>query len=495
MGIIRKQSIQTSVLSYLGVGLGYINVVLLFPAFFAPEEFGLTRILGAIIGITSQFALFGLTNGIIRFFPRFKEGDEDRLHGLLGLSLLIGTIGVLAAMFFLWAGDDFIIDHYADRSELISRFYFLLFPYLAFEVLYQILASFSRGLLKAVINVFFREVFLRVCTTLLIVLFHFQVIDFSAFMVLYVSQYAVMAFGLALYIIAIGKFKLGLDMDFLTPELKREMLKYSSFTLLSNVGSYVLVSIDLLMVGSMIGLQYTAYYAVAFYIAALLNIPRTAINSISVPVISEAWKSNDTATIQDIYAKSSINQLLAGTLLFIGLWANEASLFSMLPTEYAEGKWVLFFILLARLIDVGFGINDGIIATSKAYTFETYSNIILIILTVGLNLVFIPLYGIMGAAMATALSLALFNLGRYFFLKIKFGFNPFTWRTTVILMIGAVVYGISCLLPQQNHFMVDLLLRSTIITALYVPAVLALKLSPEATDLYELVWNRLRGKR
>jgi O-antigen/teichoic acid export membrane protein len=495
MGVIRKQSIQTSILSYLGVGLGYINVVLLFPAFFAAEEFGLTRILGAIIGIVSQFALFGLTNGIIRFFPRFREGDDDNLHGLLGLSFLVGTMGVLVAGFFMWLADDLIIDHYADRSQLISQFYFLLLPYLAFEVFYQILASFSRGLFKAVINVFFREVFLRVSTTLLIVLFHYQLIDFSGFMVLFVSQYAVMALGLALYIMAIGRFKLGLDLEFLRPELKREMLKYSSFTLLSNVGSYVLVSIDLLMVGSMIGLQYTAYYAVAFYIAALLNIPRTAINNISVPVISEAWRRNDTATIQDIYVKSSINQLLVGTLLFVGLWANEASIFSMLPAEYAEGKWVLFFILLARLIDVGFGINDGIIATSKAYTFETISNIVLILLAIGLNLIFIPLHGIVGAAMATALSLSLFNIGRYLFLKVKFGFDPFTWRSAVILLVGVLVFGLSCLLPEQDHFVVDMLLRSLIVAALYIPTVLSLKLSPEATDLYKLALNRLRGKR
>jgi O-antigen/teichoic acid export membrane protein len=187
--------------------------------------------------------------------------------------------------------------------------------------------------------------------------------------------------------------------------------------------------------------------------------------------------------------------LLAGTLLFIGLWANEANLFSMLPAEYAEGKWVLFFILLARLIDVGFGINDGIIATSKAYTFETFSNIVLILLTVGLNLIFIPLHGIVGAAMATALSLSLFNIGRYLFLKVKFGFNPFTWRTAVILLVGTAVYGVSCLLPKLDNFVVDMLLRSSIVAGLYIPTVLALKLSPEATGLYQLVLNRLRGRR
>ena len=81
------------------------------------------------------------------------------------------------------------------------------------------------------------------------------------------------------------------------------------------------------------------------------------------------------------------------------------------------------------------------------------------------------------------------------FLKVKFGFDPFTWRSAVILLVGVLVFGLSCLLPEQDHFVVDMLLRSLIVAALYIPTVLSLKLSPEATDLYKLALNRLRGKR
>ena len=81
MGVIRKQSLQTTLLSYFGFGLGYVNAVLLFPVFFAPEEFGLTRVLIAVVGISAQLALFGLTSAIIKFLPLFKEGDEENaLH-------------------------------------------------------------------------------------------------------------------------------------------------------------------------------------------------------------------------------------------------------------------------------------------------------------------------------------------------------------------------------------------------------------------------------
>ena len=63
-----------------------MNVVLLFPRFFSPEEFGLTRVLVAAVGILSQFALFGMVNSVIRFFPFFKDKDAGH-NGLLSRAL------------------------------------------------------------------------------------------------------------------------------------------------------------------------------------------------------------------------------------------------------------------------------------------------------------------------------------------------------------------------------------------------------------------------
>lgn len=492
MGVIRRQSLRTAILSYLGVGLGYINVVLLFPVFFEPEQFGLTRVLIAVIGISAQFALFGMTNAIIRFFPRFKGGDEDKHHGMLGLALLSGFIGTAIVAAVLLIVQPWVIGHYQERSALFVQFYYLLFPYLLFEVCYQIFTSYTRALYHAVINVLFREVFLRAGTFLLILSYHFNLIGFDDFMLLFIAQFGIMAAGLAIYLLYIGKFSLKIDSGFLTPSLKKELVRYGSFTMLSSVGALFLMNIDVIMISSMIGLDQTAFYAVAFYIVALMNIPRNALNNISVPVISDAWKRNDRETIQRIYVKTSINQFLLGMLLFIGIWANEANIFSMLPQQYSGGKWVLLFVGLARLADIGFGVNGGIITTSEYYRFDTYANLILIGLTVALNLLFIPAYGITGAAMATGISLLSFNIGKYVFLKLKFGFDPFTWRSAVTVVLGAVAYSVSCLLPQQSDSVVDLVLRAAVIVAIYVPISLALKLSVDVNDLVVAIWKSVK---
>lgn len=494
MGIVRRQSIQVSILSYLGFGLGYINAILLFPAFFKPEEFGLTRVLIAVVSVAAQFALFGVTNAIVRFYPRFKDGDETHQHGLLGMAIAWGTVGILLVGSVLYFVQSWVIESHNEGSVLFQEYYMLLFPYLIFEVFYQIFAGYNRAIYKSVINTFFREVFVRLCTTALILAFSKSWIGLNEFMWLFVFQHGVVAVGMAAYLIIAGRFGIIIDRDFLTRDLRKEILKYLTFTSLTNVSAMMLLSIDILMIGYMVGFDGTAFYSVAFYIMALLNIPSIAITNISTPIVSEAWKRKDMDAIQQIYSKTSINQLLLGTLIFIGIWANESNIFQVLPDEYSGGKWVLFFVGIGRLIDVGFGINSGIITNSSWYRFDTYSNVALLLVAVTLNFIFIPPFGITGAAIATAISLGVYNIAKYLFLKIKFGFDPFSWQTVATLIVGVLVFGISCLLPTQDHLIVDIMIRSGIILVLYVPIVLGLRLSAEANDLYRVTLKLLRGK-
>lgn len=468
--------------------------MLLFPAFFEPEEFGLTRVLIAVIGITGQLALFGMTNAIIRFFPRFKDGDEINHNGLLLYALQWAFVGVVGVWILLCVGQNWVIEYQGADSKFFSNFYYLLFPFLAFEVLYQITASYTRALYHSVINVFFKEVFLRITTTVLIFAYYLNWLNFETFMLCFVLQQSLLGLGMLVYLKKIGKLGLKKNASFYTKELTGEIWKYRSFTAMTNVSAHFLMAIDILMISMLIDLGNTAFYAVAFYIVALINIPRNAMANISLPVVSDAWKRDDLQEIQQVYSKTSINALVIGTLIFVGIWANHANIFKILPAEYAGGKLVLLFVGLARLADIGFGLNGGIISTSKWYKFDTYANFLLLALTVILNLVFIPKFGLTGAAMATAIALVVFNILKFSFLWTKFRFNPFRFQSVLTVLLGVAVYGVSTFVPVQQHFVQDILVRSSLIIALFLPAAYALQLSKDANDLVKHWWRKVLGK-
>jgi O-antigen/teichoic acid export membrane protein len=310
---------------------------------------------------------------------------------------------------------------------------------------------------------------------------------------LFVIQQGLLAAGMAIYLKKIGHFSLSIDRSFLTQGFKKEILNYRAYTTLSNVSAYMLMSVDVIMIGYMIGLDNTAFYTVAFYIVALLNIPRNAISNIALPVVADAWKRDDREEVQNVYAKTSINQMLVGTLIFVGIWANEANIFQILPSEYSGGKWVLFYVGLARLTDAAFGLNGGVITTSKWYKFGTYANLVLLVITVALNLFFIPRYGISGAAMATAISLGSFNLAKYIFLKLKFGFEPFSWKSLGVILLGALSYFISTLIPTQDNYLIDIVIRSTAIVAIFAPIAYVLKLSEDVNTFVIAMLRRVKN--
>ena len=492
MGVIRRQSIKTSLLSYAGVGLGYLNVILLFPSFLSAEEFGLTRVMLAVVTIGSQFALLGSGNSIIRFFPEFKDPEKGH-KGLLGLGLLLATIGFLIICSLLIVMKPCVVDHYAERSALVGQYFTLIIPFLGVEVLFQVFRSYSRALLYAVVNIALKEVVVRSLTTLLLFAFYIGMMSFDTFILLFVIQYGLITLLLALYLVKIGEFFGGLKRYTLSSDLKKRMANYSLFAILSNTSALFVMNIDVMMINEMIGLDSVAFYAVAFYVVSLINIPRGAILNIAMPLVSEAWKNNDVKQIHGIYEKSSINQLTIGILFFVGIWANQETLFAMLPPEYASGKWVLFFVGIARLIDISFGINGGILANTSHYRYETYFGLGLVVVSIILNLVCIPLWGITGAAIATGTSLLLLNFGRYVLLKSKLGIGPFTSKSVIAIVLGVGAYGLNLLIPQMENLIVDLVLRSAVITVVFVPLAIIFKLSEDGNQLLFGWWKKLKG--
>ena len=394
----------------------------------------------------------------------------------------------------LYFAEPLVVAAKQQDSSLFADYYMLLFPFLAFEVLYQVLSNYARAQFHSVVNVFFKELFLRITTALLIGAYYLGWLTLPQFFWLFVLQFGFLVVGLLVYLRGIGPLGLKVDQTFLDGPLRKELLRYRTFSALTNVSAYMLLYIDILMVGFMVGLKYTAFYSVAFYVVALMNIPRNAISSISLPVVSDAWQRNDLDKIQSVYAKTSKNQLLMATLLFVGIWANEANVFKLLPDAYADGKWVLFFAGIARLADAGFGMNGGIIVTSKFYKFDTYFNVVLLAVTVLLNWVLIPIYGISGAAMATAISLCSFNVAKYFFLRLKFGFDPFDRRSVFILLLGLLCYGANTFVPNQENLVLDVTLRSTLILGIFVPVSLKWRLSEDVNQFVQSLWDRFKSK-
>lgn len=340
---------------------------------------------------------------------------------------------------------------------------------------------------------------LRLMACVCVILFLYQFIQLKGFIILIVSSYGI---GLLLIIFYIGYLKklyLKPDFRFTKTSLLKEMQMYGLWVLLGGAGGLLVTKIDTLMISSMSGLAKTGVYSIAFFIATIIEIPRRTISQIAYPLVADAWKNNDLPKIKKLYEKSALNQLIVGSFLFIGIWANIDSIFALIPKGeiYSAGKYVVFFVGIGKLVDMATGINAEIIITSKYYRFDIVSVCCLAVLAIVTNLIFIPIYGITGAAIAAAISMFLFNLIRFTFIKIKFGLQPYSWKILIALVVPVIAYFISTLIPLQQHIFIDIFLRSVIVTVVFFVLIVGLKVSEDVNaTLYKvfLIVKNVRKK-
>jgi O-antigen/teichoic acid export membrane protein len=211
-----------------------------------------------------------------------------------------------------------------------------------------------------------------------------------------------------------------------------------------------------------------------------------------MPVISRAFRENDQKEVKEIYVKSAINNLIIGALIFIGLWINLDNIFALIPkTEvYSLGKMVVLIIGGGKIIDMAAGVNGEIIVMSKHYRVNVYLVVVLAIVTVLLNYILIPIYGLSGAAIGSTLALLFFNFSKFLFLKAKLNMQPFTLNTLKVIAISATALFIGLWLPRIENIYVDIITRSTLVTIVYCLAIYFTQASKEINSEINKFFNR-----
>lgn len=496
MGRIARQATFNTLLAYLGIGLGFVNVVLLYPRVLKDDEFGLTRLLVSIATIAAQVAQLGAENTIIRYFPYFR--DHDRKHrGLLSMLLLFGLIMSLVAMLVLWAFHGTFTGIFADRNALYGRYGLLLLPIVLAEVYFILLRSFSRSLHRTVQPTFIREFLLRALQTVLILIqwqFH---LPFHLFMAAYAGVFLLSTLSLAFDLFRSGHFRLGWEERWMPRRLRRSMATYTFFTFTASIAGIILGNIDQLMIGALLGnkaLTYVAHYAVAFYFGSVIAAPGRALQQAATPLLADAWKRNDRALIGTLYRKSSFVQLIVSGFLFVLMFTGMVDLFELLPPAYGGAALVAFIIGLAYLLTSAIGLNTPIINMSRSYRLDFWSSLIMVVINLIANFFLIRSMGLVGAAWATFISLVSVNAYRTWFLWWRYRLWPFDRRSLLVAMLIIA----SCLLlpwiPLTGNPWFDLPLRGLIAAALFWPLAYVMGLTPELFDLVVTpAMNRIRS--
>lgn len=490
MGIIQRQSISGTIYSYVGVILGFITTALLFTHFFTTEEVGLFRILVSYSILFAQFAGLGINTITVKLFPYFRNEGKNH-HGYLGLALIVSLVGLVLAILAYLLFKPLILDNAKDGSQLFTSYFYYVIPLIVFTLLFNVFDTYYRVLYNAVKGIIYKEVIQRTLVLAVIIPFYFEVFDFHQTVILYTL--ALISPGVLLFASLVYNRKLHIkpDLSIIDKNFAKDMVKIGFFGIVASFSGVLVMTIDSIMVERIMGLSATGIYSITFFFGTLILVPMRTMGKISSVVISDAWKNNDIAVINNIYKKSSISLSIVGLLLLIGIWGNIDNVFHIITNEYLPGKYVILIIGLANLTDIAMGVSPHIIVNSKYYRYLSYFLLIFAVLIVVSNILLIPIYGIIGAAIATLISKLIYNCIKFIFLYRKFRLQPFTWKIVLLYLIGITVYSISLLIPVMSNYLVDIIVRSSIIGVLFIIPVYYFKISEDINNKIEVIFERL----
>ena len=494
MSVIRKQTIIGSIYLYTGVGLGFIITGVLFPKILSADQIGLLRLLVSYSAIFSQFASLGWPRITARMFPYFRNKKEKH-NGFFFLLLIVGLIGFCIAVIIFYLLKPVIISVNIEKSALFLDYINYLIPFILATLFFSLLEAYARVLYYSVEGTFAREVFQRIITLIGILLFFFNYLDFNEFVVFYLISRALPIVFLFLFLLS--KKEISIKPQFKTLLDKKFVKTIISVGLYGIIGGFVynlILNVDSIIVGSMLGTGATGVYSTTFFFGTLIIIPSRALRRTSSIFIADAWKDNDLNKIREIYYKSSINQFLSGLLLLIIIWINIHNILNFLPEEFAKGKYVILFIGLARLADAFSGNSSVIISLSKYYKVSTLFSSISLVLIIVTNLIFIPAWGISGAAFATFITLFITMIIKYLFLKIKYHLKIYDIKHVFIILSGLIAYMINELVPVHENLYLDIIIRSIPVVIVYFMLIYSFKVSEDINDLSNKLISRLLKK-
>ena len=493
MGIIQKQGVRSSVFLMIGFVIGGINLLFLFPKVLTQEEIGLTRALIDAGTVLSVMATLGTVPVIYKFHPYYKAHARNKndLAFFTGLICLAGFIAICIVGYFF---NDFIVRKLG-KSPLFARHVLLVYPLTFLMLAFTWMEAFGWALKKTVATNFLKETFVRILTTVLILLAWTKVISKGSFINYFSLIYLLPVVVLFFILIRTKEWSFSATPSPVTKRFRKKMLTFGMFVFGASFLNIASRTVDSFMIIGLKGLAQTAIFTYAAYLGAFMDLPLRSINSIATPIISESWKDKNYQNIATVYRKSTITLLVTGLFIFLIALLNIKNLVVFLGLGWEQVPAIFLIMGIAKLIDLGTGVNGQIISTSSNWRFDFFTNVLLTILAFPLNFFLIRYFGIIGAAFSNLAAITIFNAVRFGFIYKKYGWQPYGFAHIKILLVSLIIFIAVYAVPFVMNIYVDTIFRSVLFAGLFVPAMLRMNVSEEFNLTARNVMNRVRRRR
>ncbi|KIX22578.1 sugar isomerase [Flavobacterium sp. 316] len=487
MGIVINQSIKNTIITYIGFAIGALNTLFMYVQFLGDTYYGLVGYILSAANIMMPLMAFGVHNTLVKFYNEFET--EKQKSQFLTFILFLPFILIIPFSLIGYFG-------YHQIASLLSKKNFIVYDYVwqipvialcmgYFEIFY----AWVKVHLQSVFGNFIKEVFLRILITISLLAVYYNFITPVQFVFALMGIYLTMTIIMKLYALRVKMPSFQL----VIPKNVKAIIWYCIFIILSGSVANLLLEIDKFMLNFYIKIENIAYYSVAIFIATVIAVPSRAMHQITYPITAKLMSENKHDDLNNLYKKTSITLQIIGGLIFIGIILNIHELYKIMPADYSEGIFVVFVIGLSKYFDLILGNNNAIIFNSKYFSAVLILGLLLIGVTISLNIVFIPKFGIKGAAFATLISITLYSLSKLLFVVFKMKLYPFTIATLKSFALLIVTFVLFYFWDFGFNPVLNIVLKSILITAFYLGLSYYLKLSSDINYIINSVFKKIRN--
>jgi O-antigen/teichoic acid export membrane protein len=371
------------------------------------EQYGLYTLGLTVVPIASMMALLGLQTGMVRFLaPAIKQKDEADIWGIIQVCSGIPAFFSLIFAFGLFLLSDpiaiqaFHEPHLAPVLRLVS--FSIPLDALAF-IAYVIIISFKRPEFSVLAN----NIILPLSKLFLTI--GFLAIGLGVLGA--VSAHVIAsAIGLVLIIYFVNLlFPLRRSLR-AARRNTRELLRYSLPVHAGWVFSTVRGTLETLVLG-FVGLTVgVGVFSIAQRLSTLGTLFYLSVGNISTPIIAILFSQGDIAQLNSFYRTTTKWVVMFNLPLFLTLVIFARPLLSIFGSDFTTGTMGLIILAVGNLVYTGTGIGQNILDMTNHTKYNSANSAFMIIITILLDLLLIPRWGVIGAALASAASTVIINL-------------------------------------------------------------------------------------
>ena len=462
MGVVAKQTFYNLLSIGLAFFLGAVNTLYMYPNFMGSRFQGVVIALLAYSNLVQPFISFGLQHAIIKYYSSFnnkKERDSLLIFSIWSPLLILSLI-----FFYLYFFSSSLVSNISSKEPLLSTYAFVIILIAISTSYFEIFYSWLRVQLVSVFGNFLKEFYPRLLNFFLLTLYALDYINFEIFIYFIIIGYYLRLIIIIIYSLIVYSP----EITFKLPKSYLKIIFYSFLIFLSGAASSIILDIDKSMIASLITSDDVAFYSVALFIAAVIEAPGRAMFQMVSPLVSKAINSNDKKYLIRLLKKSSDNLFLVSGVLFLLINLNISDFYKFVNQPlYASAISVVSVVSIGKLFSMSIGCLNNIITNSKYYHYIFWFSVLSATTAVGLNLILIPKYGVIGAAYATVFVIMFINTMKLILIAYGLKIHPYSFQTLKILLLIIVVYLILKEINLEYSSIINLSLRSILIICLY----------------------------